>query len=69
MKVNLVDLCSHFANIATEAYSEGAKEVCQVYNSDNLTLNWTEKYQTIFDNYYDEYWDIMIQYGFKHENK
>lgn len=68
IKVNLVEYCSDFATIATEAYAEGAKEVAQDYDEDTDTYTWKEKYQKIFDNNYDEYWDLMLQYGFKHEN-
>jgi hypothetical protein len=70
MKVNLVELCTHFAQIATEAYAEGGNEICaKVYDEETDTYSWAKEYQKIFDNFYDEYWDIMIQYGFKHENK
>lgn len=70
MKINLVELCTHFASIATEAYAEGNNEIsAKVYNEETDTYAWTKEYQRLFDNYYDEYLDIMTQYGFKHENK
>lgn len=67
-EVNLVEYCSDFATIATEAYAEGANEVAQKLENDNETYTWKPKYQKIFNNYYDEYWDLMLQYGFKHKN-
>lgn len=68
IKINLVEYCCDFATIATEAYAEGAKEIPDILKEDNETYVWNEKYQKIFDNYYDEYWDLMLQHGFEHEN-
>lgn len=68
IKVNLVEYCSDFATIATEAYAEGRKEIPQILKDDNETYVWTEEYQKVFDNFYDEYWDLMLQYGFENLN-
>jgi len=66
-KVNLVELCSDLADIAIVKIQDKTGE-CALAILDN-TVVYTDDYQLIFNQLYDEYWNILTTHGFEHENK
>lgn len=67
MKVNLVEICSELADIAIVEMEILTNDVA-IYSKDDV-IHYTEKYQDIFNRLYDDYWALLEQQGFVHENK
>ncbi len=65
-KVNLVEICSELADIAITKIEEKTGN-CALAVLDN-TVVYTDEYQHVFNELYDEYWNFFITHGFEHKN-
>lgn len=69
-ELNLVELASTIADtmLYNVALQSGCDENMFKEESDEEFLEYTEEAQDLFNEYYDEIWEYLVNKGFKHVN-
>lgn len=65
-KRNLVELCTELAEIPTEFDADQSKEESS-FEEDEV-FYYHDKYQDLFNDYYDMFWGMLEERGYIHEN-
>ena len=70
LKTNLLELCSDLADAVVSKIAIYNKEESSYIDRDQDDTVWIyyDKYQDLFNEYYDEFYNLLTEKGFEHEN-